>query len=97
MISRGVVDVPSTRIVLTLSRALGLISKLSQYEQETRVWKVEWTERNRFGLQCHEALKAYTLQGVGRHVRAQLVHRSQVWPLARGGWKTTKSRERRER
>ena len=46
---------------------------------------MEWTERNRFGLQCHEALKAYTLQGVGRHVRAQLVHRSQVWPLA-GGW-----------
>jgi len=38
-----------------------------------------------FGLQCREALKAYTLQGVGRHVRAQLVHRSQVWPLA-GGW-----------
>ena len=38
-----------------------------------------------FGLQCHKALKAYTLQGVGRHVRAQLVHRSQVWPLA-GGW-----------
>ena len=41
-------------------------------------------QQNETGL-VYNAMKPYTIQGVGRHVRAQLVHRSQVWPLA-GGW-----------